>query len=99
MARFTSERGQVLMFIALLLPVITAMAGMAVDIGSYAADRTQLQSAADAIALAAARELPDTSEAAAVASLWAEKNDIPQEAMSLEFFEQTGSNPNPRRSA
>ena len=96
MTRSDSQRGQVLMLVALLLPVITAMAGMAVDIGSYAADRTQLQSAADSIALAAAQELPDTSSASAVADQWAAKNNIPLNAMSLQFVSQGGANPNPK---
>ena len=59
------ERGQVLMMAALLLPVLLGMAGMAVDVGSYASDRRQLQNAADSIALAAAQELPDEGDAQA----------------------------------
>ena len=52
------------------------MTGMAVDIGAYASERRDLQNAADAIALAAARDLPDAATADAVADQWAVKNDI-----------------------
>ena len=48
------ERGQAIIIVALLLPVLLGMAGMAVDIGSYASERRTLQNAADSIALAAA---------------------------------------------
>jgi putative Flp pilus-assembly TadE/G-like protein len=70
------ERGQVIVFAAGLLPVLLGMAGMAVDVGSYASDRRQLQNAADAIALAAAQELPDVSDTHAAADDWALKNNI-----------------------
>ena len=33
------ERGQVLVIAAILLPVLLAMAGMAIDVGSYASER------------------------------------------------------------
>jgi len=51
------ERGQVLVMAALLVPVLLAMTGMAIDAGRYASDRRSLQNAADAIALAAAQQL------------------------------------------
>ncbi len=64
------------MLAALLLPVLLGMTGMAVDAGSYASDRRALQNAADAIALAAAQELPDAGAAQAVADEWAARNNI-----------------------
>ena len=48
-----SRRGVIVVFSALLMIVIFAMAAMAVDVGYLAVIRTQLQAAADAGALAA----------------------------------------------
>ena len=70
------ERGQVLILAALTIPVLLGMAGMAVDVGSYSSERRTLQNAADAIALAAAQELPDVSDTQNVADTWAAKNGI-----------------------
>jgi hypothetical protein len=64
------------MLAALIIPVVLGMAGMAVDAGSYASDRRALQNAADAIALAAAQELPDVSDTNDAADDWATRNDI-----------------------
>ncbi len=63
MLRFlrSRERGQVIIIAALLLPALLGMTGMAVDVGRYASDRRSLQNAADAVALAAAQKLCDTS--------------------------------------
>jgi Flp pilus assembly protein TadG len=58
---FKRECGQIIIIAALLLPVLLAMTGMAVDLGSYASDRRSLQNVADAVALAAAQELCATS--------------------------------------
>ena len=71
-----SERGQVLVLAAVLLPVLLGMAGMAIDAGSYASDRRQLQNAADSIALAAAHELPSATDAQDAANFWATQNNI-----------------------
>jgi hypothetical protein len=70
------DRGQILMLAALLLPVLLGMAGMAVDIGTYTSERRTLQNAADAIALAAAQELPDPDDTRDAADAWAAKNGI-----------------------
>jgi Flp pilus assembly protein TadG len=75
------ERGQVLMFVAALAPILLGMTGMAIDIGSYAGHKRHLQNAADSIALAAAQDLctvtcTDTSAAIATGNTWAAKNNI-----------------------
>ena len=70
------ERGQIVMFAALLIPVLLGMAGMAIDVGTYASDRRTLQNAADAIALAAAQDLPDVSDTNDAAVFWAAENGI-----------------------
>jgi len=68
---FANERGQVLVFVVGLLPVIIGMGGMAVDIGQYASARRDMQKAADSIALAAAQDLPDTTAARTSGQTWA----------------------------
>lgn len=75
------ERGQVVMFVALLAPILLGMTGMAIDIGGYAGHKRHLQNAADSIALAAAQNLcavscTDTSAAIAAGNSWAAKNNI-----------------------
>lgn len=77
------ERGQVAMIFALMIPVLGGMAGMAVDAGSYASERRTLQNAADAIALAAAQELPNEGNAQAKAIQWAQNNNIPIGQMTV----------------
>src|SRR3954452_16703535 len=51
------QRGQVMVMVALLLPVMMALAAFALDIGTLYAQRRALQNAADAAALAGARAL------------------------------------------
>jgi hypothetical protein len=86
----------VLLVGALLFPVLLGMAGMAVDIGSYASERRTLQNAADAIALAAAQELPDESAATAAGQQWATRNNIPLSEVSLQFSGGTSTVPTVR---
>jgi Flp pilus assembly protein TadG len=79
--RVRAERGQVVMITALVIPVLAAMAGMAVDLGSYAGDRRTLQNAADSMALAGAQDLckpscSDSTAAINAAQTWATKNGI-----------------------
>lgn len=62
---------------ALMIPALAGMTGMAIDVGSYASHRRDLQNAADSIALAAAQELPDETAAIAAGQEWAAKNDVP----------------------
>src|SRR4029079_19278877 len=91
------ERGQVLMFTALLAPILLGMTGMALDIGSYARHQRHLQNAADSIALAAAQDLckvtcSDTTAATASANTWAIKNNVALSDVTLAF---TGGNTTP----
>lgn len=52
-----SERGVVAIIVALALPVLIGFAGLALDLGHLYVEKTELQNATDACALAAAREL------------------------------------------
>lgn len=51
------ERGQTIMLVALSLPIILGFVGMATDVGSLFMDKRQMQTAADAGALAGAAAL------------------------------------------
>lgn len=53
----TAQRGAVAIVVALSLSVIIGFAGLALDLGRLYVNKTELQSAADACALAASREL------------------------------------------
>ena len=84
------ERGQVVMFAALLAPLLLGMTGMAIDIGGYAGHKRHLQNAADSIALAAAQDLckvtcTDTSAATTAGNQWAVKNNISATDATLTF--------------
>src|SRR5205823_5354771 len=51
------RRGQALVLTAILMPVLVGFVALAVDIGGIATAKAQLQTAADAAALAGARQL------------------------------------------
>ena len=53
----TSERGQMLVIVALALTTLVAMAGLVIDGGMALANRRQVQNAADSAALAGTRVL------------------------------------------
>ncbi len=90
------ERGQVLIMVVGLISVFGGMTAIAVDYGSYAAHRRDLQNAADAIALAASLELPDASAAQSAADQWAVNNDIDPAQITVTIIPQNiPSQPNP----
>jgi hypothetical protein len=64
----TDERGGVLVMFVLFLPVLILFAAFVLDVGHAFQLRRHLQSAADAAALAAAQELPNTASATSVAN-------------------------------
>lgn len=70
-----NRKGQALVSLGLVLPVILAMGALAVDVGYLLAVRTELQRTADASALAAVQALPDEGEAVRVAVEYSETND------------------------
>ena len=58
------QRGQMLVLFALMIPIILLFVGLALDLGWYYFNVSRLQNAADAAALAGAKEIQDKSEAA-----------------------------------
>ena len=90
------ERGQVFIFVALLLGVVGGMSAIAIDLGSYSAERRDLQNAADAIALAAAQDLPNAQAVNSTAGSWQTKNKAGNAAMTVTVTQQSLPNtPNP----
>ncbi len=63
------------MLVAGGMVVVIGFAALSVDLGFLTLARRGVQNDADAMALAAVRELPDESSADAIALLWATKND------------------------
>ena len=91
------ECGQVFFLVAALFAIFGGMTAVAVDLGSYMADRRDLQNAADAIALAASQELPDVSGAQTAANTWAANNAIDLSLMAVTFTAQSlPDEPNPK---
>lgn len=68
------ERGGIAVLAALSAPVLAGFAALAVDAGHAYMVRTELQSAADAAALAASMRLPDAAAALAEARTIAAEN-------------------------
>ena len=58
MGRLRHEAGQTVVLVAVLLPLFLGLGALAVDIGYWYVVKKTAQDAADAAALAAARELP-----------------------------------------
>jgi len=74
-SRFSNERGQSIVIVAVTLAGLLAVAALAIDLGRLLQVRAQLQGFADASALAAAQELPSQVNARLVAQQYARRND------------------------
>jgi Flp pilus assembly protein TadG len=66
--RCRAERGSVAIVVAIMLPVIIGFGGMVITVGSWYLTQAQLQNAADAAALAGAKDLPNSPSSAAAAA-------------------------------
>ncbi len=74
-ARGRREGGQMLVLFVLLLGVLMGFVAMSIDVGMTFQERRSQQNAADAAALAAVAELPDSPTAAVAAAYdWANRN-------------------------
>lgn len=71
-----NEDGQILVFVAIAMVAIMGFAAIAIDTGMVAIQKSNLQNAADAAALAGAQELPSESNAIAKAIAFADKNGL-----------------------
>jgi Flp pilus assembly protein TadG len=78
-----AEHGQALAYTVVFLTVFVGMAALAVDAGSWLREQRQLQTAADAAALAGAQELPAEGAAQASAADYAGRNERPNATSSV----------------
>ena len=72
--RLRDEGGQSIVLVALGLTVIIGLCALVVDVGSWYREQRHVQVAADAAALAAAQDLPNTGTAATTAASYASNN-------------------------
>ncbi len=88
-----AELGQVMLLSALMLPVLLGMTAVAVDVGGYADNKRTLQNDADAIALAAVKDLcvpnpndcSSTTTALVTAQTYATSNGIDLSQLTVTF--------------
>lgn len=74
MRRAREDSGQAIVFVVIVFIGMLAIIALAVDVGSWYTAKRRLQGAADAAALAAAQDLPDTTTAASTAQSYASLN-------------------------
>lgn len=83
MGIFREESGQAMVLFALVFVILCGMAAFAVDIGRVNLENGRLQNAADSAALAAARELPNTSLAEGAALKYAQQNGLSESEITV----------------
>ena len=72
---FKEESGQAIILFALVFVVLCSFAALALDLGGAYIEKSSLQTAADAAALAGAQDLPDAAAASNTAIYYAGQND------------------------
>jgi Flp pilus assembly protein TadG len=75
MKRLRNDRGSVLVMVVLMFTGLMAIGGITLDVGSWYTAKRKLQSTADAAALAAAQDLPNTTTAGQSATSYANLNN------------------------
>lgn len=73
---FQREHGQSIILVAIAITMLCGVVALVVDVGRVSVSQGQLQNAADAAALAAARELPSATAASTAAKKYAEYNGV-----------------------
>ncbi len=81
-----SQSGQSFPLIALLMVILIAICGIAIDVGYGLLQKRRLQASVDLALLSAARELPDAQAAAASAQEYAERNfhEVSDQSITVE---------------
>ena len=80
-----SNKGQSMVIFALAVTVLMGFAAIVIDIGRVTLEKSKLQNAIDASALAAAQDLPDTSKATAIASQYITSNGYSPSDITITF--------------
>jgi Flp pilus assembly protein TadG len=79
------EDGAVLVVVALTMAVLLGFSALVIDMGALYLEKSRLQSALDAAALAGAQELPDTAGAASAARKYYAANGCDAAGLSVTF--------------
>ena len=80
------QRGQVMVLFALIAGVLVLFVMLVVDVGFLLVEKSQVQNAVDAAALAGAQELPDDAgQAELVAREYAEANGVDPDGLTITF--------------
>jgi len=79
------EKGSILVVVALMLTIFLGFSAFAIDIGKVVLEKQQLQNAIDAACLAAAQDLPDTSQAEDTANQYIQLNGYAPSDISITF--------------
>lgn len=82
---FRNENGTTAVMTAILMTLLLMFCALVVDIGSVSLERSRLQNAVDAAALAAAQDLPDTYSAASTAAEYLESNGFGSAVLDISF--------------
>lgn len=80
-----NEKGSVSIISAVCIVIFLAFAALVIDLGIVQAEKSSLQNAVDAAALAAANELPDTQKALETAREYMQKNGYLPSDISVTF--------------
>lgn len=82
---FKKNEGNSMVIYGIMLSLLLGICALVVDIGRVTVEKSRFQNALDAAALAAVRELPDRSQAEAVAQEYIEKNGFSREDITVTF--------------
>ncbi|MGE5329863.1 MAG: pilus assembly protein TadG-related protein [Deltaproteobacteria bacterium] len=89
--RLGDENGSCIAIFTIVLVTMLGFSALVVDIGNVALHKAKTQAIVDAIALAAAQDLPDTSKALETAQQYAELNGIPPSEIQVTFTNSNNS--------
>lgn len=83
--KFTREDGTVIVITALAFTMLMGFTALAVDVGVVAVEKARLVRTLDAVVLAGAQQLPDTSRALPVAYEYAIRNELDPGLLNISF--------------
>lgn len=86
-----NEKGSTMILFALIMMTLIGFSALVVDIGNVALHKAKTQSIVDAIALAAAQDLPDTTKATETAEYYAELNGVSPSDIQITFTNSNNS--------
>ncbi len=82
---FKNEEGTIIIIVALLITVLIGVCAFVIDLGRVTIEKEKLQNAVDAACLAAAQDLPNTSDATDTANRYIALNGYEPSDISIDF--------------